>query len=65
MYRAVLGVMCGLRFERSDRNEDSVDVMLAPGTMLSFSMLAIRPRCVVDTISSPRAALSSCEAAPC
>lgn len=41
--------------------EDEED-MVAPGTMVSFWMVAVRPRWSLEVISEPRADLSSCEA---
>jgi hypothetical protein len=62
MYRAALGVMWDSRFERSERNEDDVEDTVAPGTMVSLSIVARRPRWEVEVMSDPRADLSSWEA---
>jgi hypothetical protein len=51
-----------LREERSDRKEDEVDGIEAPGTMLSFWMVATRPRWEDEVRRVPRADLSSWEA---
>ena len=62
MYSASLGLMTVSRAERSERKLSPDDGMVAPGTMVSFSMRAMRPRWVEEVISSPRAALSSWDA---
>jgi hypothetical protein len=54
--------MCVLRFERSSRKVEAVEEIVAPGTMVSLSMRAMRPRCEEETMSSPSADLSSWEA---
>lgn len=62
MYSAALGVMCEERAERSPRKEDEAEGMESPGTMVSFWMVARRPRWEVEVMRLPRAVLSSCEA---
>ena len=48
--------------ERSARKVDEEEGMVAPGTIVSFSMVARRPRWVVEVMSVPRADLRSWEA---
>jgi hypothetical protein len=60
-----VGVMCDSRFERSERKEEDVEVTVAPGTMVSLSMVARRPRWEVEVMRDPRADLSSWEALQC
>jgi hypothetical protein len=62
MYSAALGVMCDSRFERSERKEDELEVIEAPGMIVSFWMVARSPRCEVEVMRLPRADLSSWEA---
>lgn len=62
MYSTALGVRWLLRLERSDVKDEEEDEMVAPGTMVSFWMVARRPRWEVEVIKLPRADLSSCEA---
>jgi hypothetical protein len=64
MYSAALGVTWEERLERSDRKEEEEEVegMEAPGMMVSFWMVARRPRWVVEVMRLPRADLSSWEA---
>jgi len=59
MYNAAFGATCDSRFARSDRNEDEVEDIVAPGMMVSLSIVARRPRCEVDVINDPSADLSS------
>lgn len=51
-----------LRFERSERKDDEPEEIVAAGTMVSFSMVAKRPRWEAEVTRVPRADLSSCEA---
>jgi hypothetical protein len=51
-----------LRLERSSRKVEAVEEIVALGMMVSLSMRAIRPRCEEETMSSPRADLSSWDA---
>lgn len=44
MYSAAFGVMCVSRFERSDKKDDDDEGTAAPGTMVSFWIVAMRPR---------------------
>jgi hypothetical protein len=60
-----VGVVRVLRAERSDRKEDEVEGMEAPGTMVSFWMVATRPRWEDEVRRVPRADLSSWEAGGC
>jgi hypothetical protein len=62
MYSAALGVMCDSRLERSERKDDELDGIEAPGMMVSFWMVASSPRCEVEVMRLPRADLSSWEA---
>ena len=62
MYSAALGVMCESRLERSEKKEDEVEGIVAPGTMVSFWIVAMRPRWEVEVMRDPRADLSSWEA---
>lgn len=59
MYSAALGVMCVSRADRSERKDDDDEGMLAPGTMVSFWIVARRPRWEVEVMRFPRADLSS------
>jgi hypothetical protein len=54
--------MCDSRLERSLRKEEDVEVIEAPGMMVSFWIVAKRPRCEVELMRFPRADLSSWEA---
>lgn len=55
-------MICDSRLERSERKEDDDEDIEPPGTMVSFSMVAKRPRWEGDVMRLPRADLSSWEA---
>jgi hypothetical protein len=59
MYSVALGWMCEERLERSERKEDEEEEMEAPGTIVSFWIVARRPRWEVEVMRLPRAVLSS------
>jgi len=57
--------MCEERAERSAVKEDEDEGIVAWGMMVSFWIVARRPRWVDEVMRVPRADFSSCDAACC
>jgi len=62
IYRAPSGLRWGVRFERSERNEELVEGMVGPGWMASLEIVATRPRWVGVVRKDWKAVRSSAEA---